>query len=290
MDETSSSPTPPTSGVPRVSVRHLRRAVTIYIVVTVALVGLFMLGAPHFVEWGILPPSASDRSGEINTVMWLFTLLSIPVFTMVVVFSFYGVFAFGSRARPRFDMPAVTISPRLPAIWLVASIVLVAFLYVYGLEFLGQVNAKPGADALQVNVTGEQWLWNYSYPQYGDIYGTTLELPVNRPVTFTIDSIDVQHSFWIPAFGIKQDAVPGQTTHVSVTPKVIGDYVVRCAELCGLYHAYMETPVHVVSAEDFDRWVSQQPTPQPSPTPSAFSQPDIALTGSGKVALSGSEG
>lgn len=292
MDETSSSPTPPTPEVPRVPVRvqHLRRAVTIYIVVTAALLAIFLLAAPHFIEWGILPPGASDRSDEINNVMWLFTLLSIPVFSLVVVFSFYGVFAFGSRVKPRYDAPAVIIGPRIQGIWLVASLVLVAFLYVYGLAFLGQVNAKPGSGALQVNVTGEQWLWNYSYPQYGNINGTTLELPVNRPVTFTINSIDVQHSFWIPAFGIKQDAVPGETTHVSVTPKAIGDYVVRCAELCGLYHAYMETPVHVVSADEFNRWVSSQPTPEPSPTPSAFSQPDIAFTGSGKVALSRSEG
>ncbi|MGZ3599900.1 MAG: cytochrome c oxidase subunit II [Ktedonobacterales bacterium] len=291
MDETP-SPTPPTPEVPRVSVpvRHLRRAVTIYLIVTAALLAIFLLAAPHFIEWGILPPGASDRAGEIDNVMWLFTLLSIPVFALVVVFSFYGAFVFGSRVMPRSDAPSVIISPRLQTIWLVASILLVAFLYVYGLAFLGQVDAKPGSGALQVNVTGEQWLWNYSYPQYGNVYGTTLVLPVNRPVTFTINSIDVQHSFWIPAFGIKQDAVPGETTHVSVTPKQIGDYVVRCAELCGLYHAYMETPVHVVSAEDFDRWVASQPTPEPSPTPSAFSQPDIAFIGSSKVALSGSEG
>lgn len=292
MDETSSSPTPPTPGVPRapVAAMHLRRAAIIYVIVTVALAAIFLLAAPHFIEWGILPPGASDRSGEINNVMWLFTLLSIPVFTLVVVFCFYGVFAFGSRVKPRFDAPAVVINPRLQTIWLAASILLVAFLYVYGLAFLSQVDAKPGSGALQVNVTGEQWLWNYSYPQYGNINGTTLELPVNRPVAFTINSMDVQHSFWIPAFGIKQDAVPGEMTHVNVTPKTIGDYVVRCAELCGLYHAYMETPVHVVSAEEFDRWVSSQPTPAPSPTPSAFSQPDIAFTGSGKVALSGAEG
>ncbi len=75
---------------------------------------------------------------------------------------------------------------------------------------------------------------------------------------FTIHSIDVQHSFWIPSFGIKQDAVPGEVTHISVTPNKIGEYVVRCAELCGLYHAYMNTPVKVVSSADFDAWVASQ--------------------------------
>ena len=292
MDQTPTSPTPHTPAVPPLSVhtRHLLRAVTIFLVVTALLAAIFILATPHFIEWGIIPPGASDRSDEINNVLWLFTLLAIPVFSLVVVFSFYGVFAFGSRVKPRSDAPAVIVNPRFQAIWLVASLLLVTFLYVYGLAFLNKVDAQPDRGALQVEVTGEQWLWNYSYPQYGNISGTTLELPVNRPVTFTINSIDVQHSFWIPAFGIKQDAVPGETTHASVTPNAIGDYVVRCAELCGLYHAYMETPVHVVSAQDFDNWVTHQPTPEPSPTPSAFTQPDSALLGNSRLALSAAEG
>ena len=92
--------------------------------------------------------------------------------------------------------------------------------------------------------------------QYGNVQSTSLELPVNQPVDFDITSVDVQHSFWIPAFGVKQDAVPGETTTISATPSQMGTYVVRCAELCGLYHAYMETPVYVVSASAFQTWVS----------------------------------
>ena len=84
---------------------------------------------------------------------------------------------------------------------------------------------------------------------------TTLVLPVNRPVRFDITSTDVQHSFWIPAFAVKQDAVPGQTTHISATPTQIGNYEVRCAELCGVYHSYMETPVEVVTPDFFSSWI-----------------------------------
>lgn len=261
-------------------VRHLRRAVILWAVATAALLAIFLLLTPHLIEWRVLPVGASDRAEEINNVLWLFTLLSIPVFTFVVVFALYNVFAHGSRVRPLAQGPAVLVNPRFQAIWLLISVLLVAFLYVYGLAFLNAVDAKPGSEALVVNVTGEQWLWDYSYPQYGDRAGTQLYLPVNRPVTFDIQSIDVQHSFWIPSLGIKQDAVPGETTHISVTPNKIGDYVVRCAELCGLYHAYMETPVHVVSQADFDAWINSQPAPTPTPTQgssSVYAQPDIAL-------------
>jgi cytochrome c oxidase subunit II len=170
----------------------------------------------------------------------------------------------------------------LQSSWLLLSIVLAGFLYVYGLQFLNVVSAAPKGDVLTVHVNGEQWLWNYSYPQYQDISGTTLVLPVNRPVEFVITSSDVQHSFWVPALGIKQDAVPGETTHISVTPDVIGDYAVRCAELCGLYHAYMNTPVKVVSQADFDAWVHDQQTTQashgsPSSAMSAFVVRDLIV-------------
>lgn len=248
---------------------NIRRALLIWAVLTVVFELIFWLLSTQFITWQILPPGAGDRSDEINTVMWVFTFLSIPVFFMVVVFAYYSVGAWGARARPRLEGPAMLVNPRFITWWIAISLVLVIVLYVFGLAFLAQVDAKPtGSSVLQVNVTGEQWLWNYTYPQYGNIGGSELELVVNRPTTFSITSMDVQHSFWVPAFDIKQDAVPGETTNISVTPKVIGNYQVRCAELCGIYHSYMETPVHVVSQTDFDAWMAKQ---QPAAAPTAAS-------------------
>ena len=280
MDDASvSPPTPPTPPEPQAraatpaSTNHIARAAIIWVVCTVIALVVFFLVAPHVVDWGILPAAASNRSDEINSVMWIFTLLSIPVFFMVVVFAGYAAFAF-NRRRGRSSGTFVP-SRGLPVTWIVLSFVLAAFLYVYGLSFLNQVNAQPGNGALIVNVTGEQWLWNFSYPQYGNAQSTVLELPVDRPVVFHIQSVDVQHSFWIPAFGIKQDAVPGETTTISATPETMGTYVVRCAELCGLYHAYMETPVYVVSSGDFASWVVEQVTPVPTSSSSSLIQPNV---------------
>ena len=245
---------------------HLTRALVIWVITTAIGLGLLLVFGPQFVSWKVLPPIASARASDIDQVLGLFTFLSIPVFTLVVVFAFYSAIVWGSRNRPPAAGPTRLVTPKLQPIWMISSVVLVIFLYVYGLHFLSAVDAAPTGDVLQVTVTGEQWLWNYTYPQYGNIQGTTLVLPVNRPVEFTVVSIDVQHSFWIPAMGIKEDAVPGETNHISVTPTAIGTYIVRCAELCGLYHAYMETPVKVVSEADFQAWVQQQPTPPAAPT------------------------
>jgi cytochrome c oxidase subunit II len=278
MDDTSvSPPTPPAppsstaSAGPLDTRNHIVRAAIIWAVCTVVAIVVFILVAPHFSAWHILPQFASQTSNDIYSVMFLFTLLSIPVFFMVVVFGFYSGFNF-TRGRPAAG--GAFRPPRsLPVIWIIISFVLVTFLYVYGLTFLSKVDAQPASDALIVNVTGEQWLWDYSYPQYGNAQSTVLELPVNRSVVFHIQSIDVQHSFWIPAFGIKEDAVPGEMTSISTTPTVMGTYVVRCAELCGLYHAYMQTPVYVVSELDFNTWITQQPTPVP-PSSSSLIQPN----------------
>lgn len=244
--------------------RHIVTATIIWIVLSIIGLAVAFAIGPNFANWGAVPPVASARTEDINQVMAIFTYLSIPVFMLVAVYGGYAVFAFRSRGRPDSDGPAMRGNMPLQWSWLLLSIVLAGFLYFYGLYFLGVVNAAPKGDVLTVNVNGEQWLWDYTYPQYQNIRGTTLELPVNRPVKFVITSTDVQHSFWIPALGIKQDAVPGETTSISVTPTVIGNYDVRCAELCGLYHAYMNTPVKVVSQADFDAWVLDQQSAQAS--------------------------
>lgn len=237
--------------------RHLLRATIIWLVATIVGLAIAWLIGTQLVDWGTIPAIASNRATDVDQVLGLFTLLSIPVFMLVVVFGGYAVFQFRSQGRPDRDGPATRGHMPTQVTWVVISIILVVFLFGYGLVFYNQIQSASASDVLVVHVNGEQWLWNYSYPQYGDnAYSTTLVLPVNRPVRFDITSTDVQHSFWIPAFAVKQDAVPGQTTHISATPTQLGTYEVRCAELCGVYHSYMETPVQVVTPDFFDSWIA----------------------------------
>lgn len=235
---------------------HLRRAIIIWIVATVVGLVAVLLVGPQLAGWETLPAVASNRASEVDQVLAIFTLLSVPVFMGVVVFGAYAVYNFRSDGRPDRDGPGIRGNSRFQITWFIVSVVLVVFLFGYGLVFFNQLQSASAAGALVVHVNGEQWLWNYNYPQYGNLGTTTLVLPVNRPVHFDITSSDVQHSFWVPAMAIKQDAVPGQTTHINVTPTQIGTFEVRCAELCGVYHSYMETPVKIVSERDFESWIA----------------------------------
>jgi cytochrome c oxidase subunit 2 len=247
---------------------HIALSSGIWVVLGLVGLGIALLIGPHFVDWGLLPQVASARDHDVNSVLSIFTYASIVVFAMIVAYGGYAVFRWRSRGRPATDGVALTGNLRLQITWVVISVALAAFLYGYGLYFLNQAQAAPVGVALQnelqVNVNGEQWLWDYTYPGYGNATSTELYLPIGRVVNFTITSTDVQHSFWIPDMAIKQDAVPGEVTHISVTPNKLGNFVVRCAELCGIYHAYMNTPVHVVTEQQFEAWVAQQPQAQPS--------------------------
>lgn len=237
--------------------QHLRRAALIWLVLTVvSLVAAWIIG-PQLASWGSIPPVASNRAEDVDKLLGIFTLLSIPVFWLVVVFAGYAAFTFKSDGRPDRDGPGIRGHMPTQVTWVIVSVILVSFLFGYGLYAYNSLQSASAANTLVVHVNGEQWLWNYAYPQYGDnATSTTLVLPVNKQVRFEITSTDVQHSFWIPAMAVKQDAVPGQTTHITATPTQIGVYEVRCAELCGVYHSYMETPVKVVSQRDFEDWIA----------------------------------
>ena len=110
---------------------------------------------------------------------------------------------------------------------------------------------------MEIKVTGQQFTWVFEYPQYG-IVSNELYLPVGQQVVLKMESTDVIHSFWVPEFRVKQDVVPGRVTEYRITPTLEGAYKVRCAELCGTSHAYMENPVIVTSQTGYDAWVAEQ--------------------------------
>ena len=145
---------------------------------------------------------------------------------------------------------------RLEIIWVTIPFLLVSALAVYGWIVLDDLEAKQ-PDELVVNVTGQQFNWSFGYP--GErVRANTLVLPVDRPVHFRINTKDVIHSFWVPEFRLKSDAVPGLTTEVRLTPTKLGRYQVVCAELCGLGHATMRQLVRVVPAGHDDAWLEAQ--------------------------------
>ncbi len=117
-------------------------------------------------------------------------------------------------------------------------------------------NDRVAADSLRVKVTAQQFAWRFEYPD-----GTrteTLALPVNEDVVLELEALDVLHSFWVPEFGQKQDAVPGEVTKLAITPNRVGEYKIICTELCGLGHALMRDRVLVLERADYDKWLADQ--------------------------------
>lgn len=242
--------------------RDIRNVIIIWAIFTLILEIATLFIPSHL--YG-LDPIASDHANDYAITMMLFTFISMPVFAMVVVFAFYSVFRWRTSQQPVEDGPRMLAGRGIQIIWVAISVILVIGLYAWGLIFLDRADAAPptGSDVLTVYVTGEQWNWNFTFPQYGNAQSDTLVVPLNRPIFFKITSIDVTHSFSVPAWGIKEDAVPGYFNYIRATPNRMGTYAFRCYELCGMFHSYMEGQVKVVSASDFATWVAQQPPGQP---------------------------
>ncbi len=236
--------------------RELRTAIYIYFIVIIIGIVVVIKLSPWIYSWA---PVASQRAADNFLTLIVFTAVAVPVFMFVIVFGFYNVFRFRHRlsSRPEQDGPYLVAGRRTQIWWIVLTAAHALVLFAWGLIFLAQVDAAPppGSNQLNIDVTAEQWQFDFTYPQYHDAQSNILELPVNRPVYFTITSLDVVHSFSVNALGFKEDAVPGEFTHIRVTPSKMGTYSLRCYELCGLYHTYMEAPVHVVTSAQFDTWV-----------------------------------
>ena len=123
-------------------------------------------------------------------------------------------------------------------------------------------NEKKPAKEIQVEVYGQQFAWSYEYPKAitggAPLKSDQLYVPKSESVEFNLHSKDVIHAFWIPAFRIQEDVVPGITTHWRATPDRLGSYPVVCNLLCGLGHSLMRSTVHVVSEERFHAWIASQ--------------------------------
>jgi len=123
---------------------------------------------------------------------------------------------------------------------------------------IGGTPDKAGKPAgLQVNVTGLQYAWLFTYPETGITTGE-MHVPIGREVEINMTANDVIHAFWVPEFRLKQDAIPGRQSEIRFTPKKAGDYVLICAELCGPYHGAMRATVVVEPEEAFDKWMQEQ--------------------------------
>jgi cytochrome c oxidase subunit 2 len=203
----------------------------------------------------LMPVAASTQSLIVDK-LWNWDLIPLSfLFAIIMVPMIYSLIVFRRRKGETGDGKHEEGNPTLEVTWTIIPLLLVTVYAYLGAYTLGQTRtADP--NALVINVTSHQWDWSFQYPE--GFTSNELHLPINRQVLFEMTSLDVLHSFWVPEFRIRQDILPGRTTELRITPDLLGTYTLRCSQLCGLRHAYMERPVIVQTPEDYDAWAKQQ--------------------------------
>jgi cytochrome c oxidase subunit 2 len=217
----------------------------------------------------LMPEQASQQAISIDNLFRGELAVISFLFSLIVVFMLYSIFVFRRKKGDMKDASHVEGNTRLEITWTVLPLITVFVFAIWGGQSLREVT-RPEPRPLIVNVIGQQWAWRFEYPQEGadKIVSDKLYLPVDKPVLLRLSSADVIHSFWVPEFRVKQDALPGGEEFVRplrVTPSKIGNYKLRCAELCGVQHTTMESDVLVVSQIDFDTWTAEQSGESPDP-------------------------
>jgi len=221
------------------------------------------------------PASASKQASNAKTLYTVLLIATVPIFVLVETVVLFSVWKF--RMRPgeeNKDGPPIHGNTRLEVVWTVLPAILILSLCTYAYTVLHS-NEKSRSGEMLVNVTARQFTFEFSYP---DLNGKTiispeLYLPLGKPVVFKLRSFDVIHSFFVPEFSEKIDAVPGIVTTLRVTPTRLGTYPAECTELCGAGHSLMRETVRVVTPAAFAAWTAAQPANAPPPigAPPAYS-------------------
>ncbi len=208
-------------------------------------------------DW--FPVQAATAAGEIDLLYDVLLVVSVPIFVLVMTVAIYSVWKFRARPGDMGDGPPIHGDARLEVIWVAVPFVIVCVLAGYAWIVMRDIE-RVAPNPLRVNVVGQQFAWHFNYVDAGGKRITTdhLVLPVGRQVQFNIQAADVLHSFWVPAFRLKMDAVPGEVTTWAATPTREGTYDVVCAELCGIGHATMRQDLTVVSEERFNAWLEER--------------------------------
>ncbi len=265
---------------------HLRKIAIIWVVLSVTADLLYgYLVGPH-VPPGRMTSTAGDNQWDFNVLMQM----ALPVLIGVWVFLAYS-FRTWSAKRPNVPEPvggpAARSNVKVQAYWIAISTVLVLFLAGFGtLELIvgngsgggegpnpvwepaGAAKAETAAltsaaswntnanQVLVVQVIGQQWKFTYRYPQFGGFESSQLILPDNTTIAFNVTSLDVIHSFWAYQLDVKADANPQENNVAFTTTKQLGNFTVRCSELCGLWHGAMYNYGKIETQSDFMNWAT----------------------------------
>lgn len=246
----------------------MRRDFTLFTIVW-ALVTAASLAVAYFIlREQSFPTHGAEEASVIDDAFMALTYLACPVFGVVIAAMVVALLGHRSSGPDNGDGARILGTGSVPVVWFGVSSLLCAVVIVYpGLTGLIDLSDHEDPD-LRIVATAQMWAWTIEYPEAKvKVFGAQeLVLPKDETVQFDVTSVDILHSFWVPAFRQKIDALPGQTKTIYITPDRIGDrdsdaaYRLQCAELCGLGHAIMAMPVRVVEKAEFESWLKQQQT------------------------------
>jgi cytochrome c oxidase subunit II len=218
-----------------------------------------------FLSW-MLPTGASTFVGDIDWIYYL--ILAVTGIAFVLVELALVVFLIRYRKRPGRKATYVHGSTRAEIVWTGVTAVVVVVIGLLSAPAWNKIKGREGVppNAMPIGIEAKQFEWNVTYPGPDGKLGTAddftirgqLHVPVDRPTVAMLTSQDAIHSFFVPSFRIKQDAVPGMHIRVWFQPTKVGEYELGCAELCGLGHYRMRAVVTVHTQQDYDRWVASQ--------------------------------
>ena len=215
-----------------------------------------ILGLFFYPKW--MPTIMSTDMKAMERIMVAFTVISAPIAGLVLGITTQAITNRHKGDTPPPDGPAIRTNGPVVVIWTVVSTIFALIAIVWGiaeLNTMANAATQDAKESIHIQVIGSQWVWSFKYVDQG-VESDKLVLPINRPVEFEVMSEDVNHSFWPVQLGVKVDANRLQTTYARTVPTKLGAIDIKCAELCGLYHAYMETSGKVTTEDDFNNWVT----------------------------------
>src|SRR5213595_3124114 len=202
----------------------------------------------------LVPEQASATAVHLDHLT-LYLLIIAAIFS-TLIFALIFFFAIKYRRRSNHERPVeVHGALTLEIIWTVVPFILMMVMFVWGVNVFFEMS-RPPDDAMNVYVVGKQWMWKTQHLE-GQREINELHVPLGRPVKLTMTSEDVIHSFYVPAFRIKQDAVPGRYTQEWFEATLPGTYHLFCAEYCGTEHSRMIGHIVVMDPADYQAWLSE---------------------------------
>ncbi|MDX1917421.1 MAG: cytochrome c oxidase subunit II [Rickettsiaceae bacterium] len=220
-------------------------------------------------------PAATEIMAEIEKVYWMMQIVITVIVAFVAILLSYTCYRFHHKRNP---IPAkFTHNVTIEITWTLIPVLILCFISVPSFKLLHKEHEIPTVE-LTIKVTGHQWYWSYSYQ---DIAGSNISfdsymidakkittgqkrlldvdnklvIPQNTNVRFLITAADVIHSFTVPSFGFKIDAVPGRINETYVNVPKTGVYYGQCSEICGVNHGFMPIAVEVVTKDEFETWL-----------------------------------